>query len=165
VPHHGSPSGSSSGSAALSSNSWLYGEAKNPSSSPTPSRLSTSSTTEVQCSVENVYPKPELTIYLINRNGASPRTLQNARYETNSTRKPDGTFIARVTMIVEDSELLKNSPQETSGHVKYHPATVLKKGGPHRDIANREAHFECLVSQDEIKYEIKNRTFLPLRGK
>ena len=168
--HHNSGSNSgSSGSAALSSNSWLYGKS-NKNSYPAVSRLSSASATEVQCSVENVYPLPELTIYQVLKDGASPRSLQNARLSNNITQMPNGAFRVTQTAFVEDAELLKNSFPQNSSPLKYHPNTVLRKPSSNRNPNGFDNHeqgaiFECLVSQEEIDHDVRKRTtFLPLKG-
>ncbi|KAJ6215850.1 hypothetical protein RDWZM_010350 [Blomia tropicalis] len=65
-----------------------------------------STQTEIECSVQNVYPLPELTIYQVETDGLRPRSLQNARLSQNITKLPNGAFSVSVTVYVDDTELL-----------------------------------------------------------
>lgn len=141
-----SPSSSvSSAGLSSSSSSWLFGQLG--------AQLSSTATAEIQCSVNNVFPLPELTIYQVLNDGLRPRSLTNARYSQNITQLPNGAYYASVTAVIEDTELLLEQT--------HHPRSLHHAPGSYGPTM-----FECLVSQDEIRHELRKRTiYSPSSGK
>src|SRR5699024_4113413 len=92
-----------------------------------------------QCSVENVFPLPQLTIYQLD--GVRPRSLERARLLPNVTHLRNGAFSVSVTAFIEDRELMAQlDPRNTRGG----------QLGP--------TMFECLVEQDVLRHELRKRT-------
>lgn len=94
-----------------------------------------SSSSELFCKVNNVYPLPELTIYRVAQDGSHPRTLDIYRKEFKPTS--NGAYNASVSVFINDRELIQ----------KY---------------GNEPSIFECLVVLNEINHESRERlTYFP----
>lgn len=133
------------GWSSTAGSSWLFGHFG--------SQLSSATTAEIQCSVNNVFPLPELTIYQVLSDSQRPRSLKNARYTQNVTQLPNGAFSMSVTALIEDTELFHEDQTRLN---TVHTATKYTK----------PTTFECLVTQDVIRHELRNRTtYSPLIGK
>lgn len=160
-------------SAAGLSSSWWYDQYGG--------RLTPSTTTEIKCAVNNVYPLPELSIYQISTDGLSPISLTNARIDQNITELANGAYSVSLTAFIEDSELLHQQQHQqqmaskaaalqaqASPYPGYHPRQPVSRYHTASSMAapstsygtgvGSPAIFECLVSQEALHYEIKNRT-------
>lgn len=114
-------------------------------------QLSSAATTEIQCAVHNVFPLPELTIYQVLSDGLRPRSLENARLAQNITQLSNGAFDVSVTAYIEDIELLQ---QQQQPQYKQHNQQAQTK----LPMKPTPTTFECLVSQDELRHELRKRT-------
>ncbi|KAF7496713.1 hypothetical protein SSS_03488 [Sarcoptes scabiei] len=103
--------------------------------------------TEVECSVDNVYPLPELTIYQVldgdGIHSQRPRSLEKAHVHQNSTKLSNGAYRVSMTVSIDDEDLWAMSSSENAINNPY---------------ANKPTIFECLVSQDELKHELRRNT-------
>lgn len=139
-------------------------------------------TTEIECSVQNVYPLPELTIYQVMKDGLQPRTLENAQIHQNATRLSNGAFSVSVTAVIEDAELLLHQQLEQQRQQQQRQRTMVIGNDVIRSQQQKQLStlstsldssfsptatttttpsptiFECLVSQDEIRHELRKRT-------
>ena len=89
-----------------------------------------SSSSELQCKVTDVYPLPELTIYRLERDGTRPRSLDI--YRKDFKLMSSGAYNASVSVFINDRELIQ----------KY---------------GNEPSIFECLVVLNEINHERRKR--------
>ena len=148
--------GSAAATAGLSSSSRLFDSSKRPLSINTRHRLQQQqqqeskdsaisrgvnhndqqqqqnlvTVTEIECTVENVYPLPELTIYQVlggnnNNNGGiggsigdghRPRSLERARVQQNSTQLSNGAFRVSMILSIDDEDLLMLSTSNTDNN-------------------------------------------------
>lgn len=178
-----SPWSNSAAAAGLSS-SWLYnsnaaaeqyGATGEPSSSSSSATFKSPTTTEIECSVQNVFPLPELTIYQMD--GQRPKSLENPRYAQNVTKLANGAFSVSVKAFIEDTELF---PQTTAAAAVTAAATGANgangrnsgsSGGIVGAASNQQSQlapstvFECLVSQEELRHELRKRTQYTLIGR
>lgn len=118
--------------------------------------LSSAATTEIQCAVHNVFPLPELTIYQVLSDGLRPRSLENARLAQNITKLSNGAYDVSVTAYIEDIELLQQQQQQPKQQQHHQPQPQQQQ--PKLPMKPTPTIFECLVSQDELRHEIRERT-------
>lgn len=148
-----------------------WNETKNANQTKTNAILSPFSVTvtEIECSVENVYPLPELSIYQVlgdsNAKNQRPRSLEKARIKQNSTQLSNGAFRVSMIVSIDDEDLFMMSDEELNSNDQLTIATS-KLEQHSTGLVPKPTMFECLVAQDELKHELRKSTlFIPNLGK
>lgn len=124
--------------------------------------------TEIECSVENVYPLPELSIYQVlgdsNAKNQRPRSLEKARIQQNSTQLSNGAFRVSMIVSIDDEDLFMMSDEELNSNDQLTITTSRLEQQP-TGLIPKPTMFECLVAQDELKHELRKSTlFIPNLG-